>query len=75
MTNDEQKGRLGQYDLLPSSVHQRHIFGGLIIFTGLSANRPTNSPPSEKQAYYAYDSKVLSIWNTTTKTWNTVSFS
>lgn len=59
------KGRTGQYDLLPSVVHQRHLFQGLMIFTGLSANRPSNSPVTEKLAYFATDTGVFSLWNGT----------
>lgn len=38
---------------------------------GLAANRP--AAPTTTNIYYATNTKVLSIWNSATSAWNTVS--
>ena len=47
-----------------------------VIKTGLAADRPTTPVVSigTTTQYYAYDTKVLSIWNIDTDSWNTVAF-
>lgn len=40
---------------------------------GLAANRPT--APTVASIYYATNTKVLSVWNSATDSWNTVSLS
>ncbi len=47
-----------------------------VIKTGLAADRPTTPVVSAGTTtqYYAYNTKVLSIWNTDTDSWNTVAF-
>lgn len=56
--------RVGQQDIIPGSVKQRHI-DGVIMFFGLAADRPTNSPETQIKAYFATDTNVLSLWNGT----------
>lgn len=46
--------------------------GQSIMVQGLAANRP--SSPKTAPLYYATNTKVLSIWNQTSASWNTVSF-
>lgn len=47
-----------------------------IVKTGVAADRPAtpNLSTGTTVMYYAYDTKVLSIWNVDTDSWNTVSF-
>lgn len=54
--------RVAQWDIIPNQVKQRHI-DGMIIFRGVAADRPTNSPVTEVLAYFATDTGVLSIWD------------
>ena len=57
--------RVAQWDILANQVKQRHI-DGMIIFRGLAADRPTNTPRvTEVLAYWATDTGVLSIWSGT----------
>ena len=56
--------RIGQQDVIPKAIKQRHI-DGMIIFRGLAADRPTNNPITDVFAYFATDTNVLSIWNNT----------
>lgn len=68
---DPNQKRIGQWDVLPRSVKQRHI-EAWIIYSGLEANIPNGK--TEVMAYWAYDSKKLYLWNQSTSTWNYVSF-
>lgn len=52
---------------VPKSVRQQDI-DGIIFFRGLADDRPTNGN-TEIQAYYAEDTKTLSIWNTVNEAW------
>lgn len=60
-------------DIMPKAVTQAAI-DGLIIFRGLAADRPTDGS-TEKQAYFAEDTKVFSIWNTTSEAWESETLS
>lgn len=62
---NDQPRRITQQDVVPKGIKQRHI-DGMIIFSGLAADRPTNSPRvTEVLAWWATDTGVLSIWNGT----------
>jgi len=55
--------RVAQQNLLPKCVHQRHIFQGWVIFSGLAANRPDGT--TQIKAYFATDTHILSLWDGT----------
>lgn len=59
--------RVYRRDIAPTEVKQEHI-DGLIIFRGLSADRPTDGS-TEVQAYFAEDTSTFSIWNTVNEAW------
>lgn len=48
---------------------------GGIMQTGLAADRPSSVSPSSGSTvpYYAYDTQVLSVWNTLNESWDTIS--
>lgn len=59
--------RVQQGGIAPKAVQQQDI-NGIIIFRGLASERPTNGD-TEIQAFYAEDTKTLSIWNTVNEAW------
>ena len=60
---------IGQFDVLPDAIKQRHIGEGVrFIRAGLAADRPT-SGEKEGAFYYATDTFVLSGW--TGSAWKT----
>lgn len=65
---------LHQSDFPRGSIHQRSIIGGLIVFRGLIANRPSNGD-TEKQVFFAEDESKLYIWNTVNDAWESVTLS
>lgn len=65
-TFDENK-RIYPGGLAPKAVKQTDI-DGIIIFRGLAEERPT-AGDTEVQAFYAEDTKTLSIWNTVNEAW------
>ena len=69
-----ERGRvLHSSDILPSTIQQRHIQEGLIIFRGLKADRPSTGD-TEKQVYFAEDEKKLYIWNTVSEAWESATY-
>lgn len=62
--------RITQQQMAPNSVSQSAIIGGDLIFRGLASARPSNGNQGQR-AYFATDTKVLSIW--TGSAWATVS--
>lgn len=48
-----------------------------VIKTGIAADRPAipTFSTATTTSYYATDTKVLSVWNIQTETWNTITFS
>ena len=68
---DPNQKRIGQWDVLPGAIKQRHI-EALVIFTGLEKNLPSGT--TTEKAFWAYDTKKLYLWNPSTKTWNHASF-
>jgi len=66
----EERGRIHQWDIVNQAVKQRHL-EGLIIFTGLAADRPDGS--TEVKAWFSTDTGDLSIWDGTS--WLTVNLS
>ncbi len=63
----QQKNRIYPGGFAPKAVRQPDI-DGIIIIRGLAADRPTDGS-TEIQAYYAEDTKTLSIWNTVNEAW------
>lgn len=60
----ERRAPIHQSDIPVGTIKQRHIQpNALLIFTGLSADRPDGS--SFVKAYFATDTFVLSIWTGT----------
>ncbi len=57
--------RVYQNMIPPGQIKQRHILEGYIIFSGLAADRPTNSASlvNPINAWFATDTGVLSVWN------------
>lgn len=45
-----------------------------VVQTGLAADRPAtpNTSPGTTTSYYAYNTKVLSVWNINTDDWDEV---
>jgi len=61
--------RIGQQDIIPGAVKQRHI-EAFILFRGLEADLPNGS--TEVQFYFATDTETLYIWNPGLSGWNSV---
>ncbi len=68
---DLETRQLNQQQIRPNAIRQSHIFGGMIIFTGLASARPSNGS-TEQQAFWSTDTHVLSIWDSTALVWRTV---
>ena len=60
IVQNEVKQIVGQADVLPDSIKQRHV-EGMVIFRGLAADRPDGS--TEVLAYFSTDTDTLNIWN------------
>jgi len=54
--------RIYKRNITPKAIQQTHV-DGIIIFEGLSADRPAGG--AECKAYWATDTGVLSLWNGT----------
>ena len=60
---DELRGIIGQFDILPDMVKQRHVGEGVrFIRSGTAANRPTSGEKAGA-VYFSTDSDTLNIWN------------
>lgn len=59
--------RIHSHDILPSEVKQLNL-EALIIFTGLSTDRPTDGSTWIK-CYFETDTNKLYIYNDSTNTW------
>lgn len=74
----EEPRESGQYrlihssDITPGAIQQRHIEpNAYLMFFGLSADRPNGS--THIKAYFATDTRVLSMWDGTQ--WRTTTLS
>ena len=62
---EELRGVIGQFDVLPDIVKQRHVGEGVrFVRAGLATNRPTSGEKAGA-VYLATDTDVLSAWNGT----------
>jgi len=59
--NKQESRIIHQSQLVAKMIKQRHI-DGMIIFRGLAADLPTDDSKGI-QAYFAYDTGVLYIWD------------
>lgn len=64
---------LHESDIPVGTVKQRHI-KGLIIFTGVAADLPTDGG-TEVQVFFELDTSKLKIWNTVNEAWEESQFS
>ena len=69
LIQEELRGVIGQFDVLPDIVKQRHVGEGVrFIRSGTAANRPTSGEKAGA-AWFATDTFVLSVW--TGSAWKT----
>lgn len=70
---DELRGVIGQFDVLPDIIKQRHVGEGIrFIRSGTAANRPTSGEKAGA-CWFATDTFVFSVW--TGSAWKTVTLS
>ena len=66
LIQEELQGVIGQFDVLPDMVKQRHVGEGIrFIRSGTAANRPTSGEKAGA-VWFATNTDVLSVWNGTT---------
>lgn len=77
MIDELSSKRIGQMDIIPGSIKQRHISEGVIFLRGgVTADKPTSGESSLQgnATFYDVTLKRLYIWNTASSAWDYVQY-